>query len=188
MKNGPQHALIRRAQKGDHGAFEELLNAHYGSVFSLLCKWTGHWHDAEDLTQETFLKAYKYLRSFRPNEVFKNWIFRIALNLAHEHHSAGKRRARSVEELDEKVYEQLTSGPALVEDKMRRDEMLRQVYRAIPNLTERERSVFVLKTMEGMENDEVARTLGISQTTVRRFYGLARRKILDEIRKGEALA
>ena len=113
---------------------------------------------------------------------FRSWICRIALNLAHEHYSASKRRAQVMEPMDETVCEQMVAlEPAQAEENIRRQQMLKQVYKALPQLTPRERSVFVLKTIEGMENDEVSRLLGISETTVRRFYGLARRKILETI-------
>lgn len=64
-------SLILRAREGDSLAFEQLLENFHASIFSLLCKWTGNWHDAEDLTQETFIRAFKYLKTFRIDENFK---------------------------------------------------------------------------------------------------------------------
>ena len=142
----------------------------------MLCKWTGHWQDAEDLTQDTFLKAYKYIKSFHEGQSFKSWIYKIALNLANDHYAAS-RRAPMMQELDKAIEEQVFTNPD-AGDQVRHQQMLREVYRILPELTMRERSVFVLKAMESMENDEIARVLGISETTVRRFYSLARQRIL----------
>lgn len=165
--------------------FEELLDRYYSPVFSLLCKWTGHWHDAEDLTQETFLKAYKYLNSYRPDQDFKNWVYRIALNIAHEHYAATRKREQIVE-LEETVEQHIVPAPgADAEARASRQQQLRRIYAILPELTVRERSVFVLKTLEGMGNDEIAQILGITETTVRRFFGLARGKIVDKLEQKE---
>lgn len=171
--------LIKRAQAGDNEAFEQLLGQFYNPVFGLLCKWTGNWQDAEDLTQDTFLKVYKYLKSFHSGENFKSWIYKIAVNLASDHHAASRRRPQ-MEELDETVQQHISMSTEAGE-RVRQQQMIRQIYRVLPELTARERSVFVLKAMESMENHEIARVLGITETTVRRFYGLARRKILHEV-------
>jgi RNA polymerase sigma-70 factor (ECF subfamily) len=172
--------VIRRAQKGDRAAFDQIVEQHYAGVFALLCKWTGNWHDAEDLTQEAFLRAYKYLNSFRPGENFRSWLYRIALNQAHDFHH-DRRQARQTESLENTLEEHLRFDASTVQD-LERKQALETIYRLLPQFTPRERSVFVLKTMEGMENDEIARVLGISQTTVRRFYGLARKKILNALK------
>lgn len=160
-------------------AFEQILQNFHPSIFSLLCKWTGNWHDAEDLTQETFLRAFKYLKTFRIEENFKTWLYKIALNLVHDHYKH-QRGSPVTESLDDVLEQNLDWGPSATE-KVFRSQLLKIVYGILPGLTCRERSVFVLKTMEGLENDEVSRILQISQTTVRRFYGLARRKILEAV-------
>lgn len=172
--------VIHRAQEGDRAAFDELVGLYYAGVFALLCKWTGNWHDAEDLTQEAFLRAYKYLNSFRPGENFRSWLYRIALNQAHDFHH-DHRQARQNESLEDTLEKHLRYDASTVQD-LERKQALETIYRLLPEFTPRERSVFVLKTIEGMENDEIARVLGVSQTTVRRFYGLARKKILAALK------
>lgn len=172
--------LIQRAQKGDPAAFEQIVGEYYSGVFALLCKWSGNWHDAEDITQETFLRAYKYLNSFRIGENFKSWLYRIALNEAHDFRN--DRRAKQTSSLDEVLEEHLRFD-ATTEETTQRKQTLETIYRMLPEFSPRERSVFILKTMEGLENDEIARILGISQTTVRRFYGLVRQRILAKLKR-----
>lgn len=82
--------------------------------------------------------------------------------------------------LDE-ILEQNLEWSASAPDKIFQSQLLKIVYGILPSLTPRERSVFVLKTMEGLENEEITRVLQISPTTVRRFYGLARRKIIEAV-------
>jgi RNA polymerase sigma factor (sigma-70 family) len=101
------------------------------------------------------------------------------VNLVHDHYKH-QRGSPVTESLDDVLEQNLDWGPSATE-KVFRSQLLKIVYGILPGLTCRERSVFVLKTMEGLENDEVSRILQISQTTVRRFYGLARRKILEAV-------
>jgi RNA polymerase sigma-70 factor (ECF subfamily) len=122
-----------------------------------------------------FMRRSSDCSASRPDESFKTWIYKIAMNLANDHY-AESQRAVAVE-LDESFQEQIQS-PSDAAEKVGQRQLLQQIYRVIPQLTARERSVLVLKAMEGLENDEIARVLGVTQTTVRRFYGLARRKIL----------
>jgi RNA polymerase sigma-70 factor, ECF subfamily len=174
-------SVILRAQDGDLVAFEELLSNFHNDVFALLCKWTGNWHDAEDLTQETFIKVFRYLKSFRIEENFRSWLYRIALRLAHDHYNKTRKLPRH-ESLDSVIFQNLqlhSRNPS--EEELQQKQTLKAIYNVLPTLSFRERSVFVLKAMQGMENQEISRILGISQTTVRRFFGLARQKILKRL-------
>jgi RNA polymerase sigma-70 factor, ECF subfamily len=167
---------ISDAKAGQAEAFERLMAQFYPPVFGLLCKWTGNWHDAEDLAQETFLKAYKYLARFRSGENFRAWLFQIAINLAHDLHR-DRKTAFLTSPIDDAVLEAIDPEPA-PEETLHRKQILQIIHQMLPEFSPRERSVFVLKTMEGLENDEIARLLGISSTTVRRFYGIVRQKIM----------
>src|SRR5262249_59624367 len=122
------------------------------------------------------LKAYKYLGRFRTGESFRAWLFQIAINLAHDLHR-DRKVAFLISPIDETVLEAIDPEPA-AEETLHRKQILQMIHQMLPEFSPRERSVFVLKTMEGLENDEIAVILGISSTTVRRFYGIVRQKIL----------
>jgi len=125
-----------------------------------------------------FIKAFKYLKTFRIEENFKTWLYKIALNLAHDHY---KRQQQSSTSTD--FPEQSIEGSASAEHQIFQSQLLKVVYEILPLLTSRERSIFIMKTMEGLENEEIAKILRISPTTVRRFYGLARRKLLEGVER-----
>lgn len=130
-------SLILRAREGDSLAFEHLRENFHASIFSLLCKWTGNWHDAEDLTQETFIRAFKYLKTFRIDENFKTWLYRIVLNLAHDHYKH-QRCPSEMMSLDE-VLEQNLEWSASAPDKIFQSQLLKIVYGILSSLTPRER-------------------------------------------------
>ncbi len=82
---GDEGALIRAAAGGDTGAFGELVHTHHRRVFNFLRHMTRHHQDAEDLTQQTFIKAFHHLASFDLRRPLLNWLFTIARNTALNH-------------------------------------------------------------------------------------------------------
>jgi RNA polymerase sigma factor (sigma-70 family) len=83
MKDGD---LVIRFQNGEEQAFDELVRKHYPTTLNLLVRLAGNRMDADDLCQETFIRAYRSLRKFKAKSQFSTWLYRIAVNVANTHH------------------------------------------------------------------------------------------------------
>ena len=174
--------LAARAAAGDDCAFEAIVERYQGRVFRLACRLTSD-SDAPDVLQETFLQVYRHLPSFRGESQFRTWLYRIASNAALMHRRARQRRPG--EPLDVflprfNAEGQHVSTPAELQVASRADELLdrqflaekaREVMARLPDLY---RDAFVLRDLEEMSTDEVARALGVTAATVRQRVHRAR--------------
>ena len=151
-----------------HDAFAELVARHQGRVLRVARRLVQDPDEARDVAQDAFLRAYRSLSSFRPELSFLNWLLAITVNAARDYHArwAG-RHLRSLESESEPV------GPDMarqLEDAV----LLSQVRDCAARLSPREREVFVLRDLEGLEVEEVASLLGLETPTIRRHLARAR--------------
>ena len=168
--------LARAAQQGELRALEALLDRHQAKVLRVLGFLGVPGQDREDVAQEVFVRVFRHLKGFRPRQSFGAWIYRVTVNAAHDFRTRRGRTAAG-EAPWQDVLERAPDerpGPAEV---VRRKELRRALSEALETLTERERSVFVLRELEGIETADVARSLGISTITVRRHLFRARRRL-----------
>ncbi len=162
--------LVRAAQQGDENAFRQLVAQYEHKVYRLALKMMREPQDAEDVLQETFINVFRHLDSFRGDADFSTWIYRIATNA-----SLMKLRAKKpIASLDEPVDGETESLPyALVDWSATPEEMLlthetrAQMEEALARLPETLRAVFVLRDIEGLNVEETARVLDISQANVK---------------------
>jgi RNA polymerase sigma-70 factor, ECF subfamily len=172
----PWRAIIQRAQAGDNAAFAELVTWHQRRVVATAWRMLGNHSDALDAAQDVFLRLHRYLRSFRPDEDFAAWLYRLVVNACHD---ARKRRSSHLSYEHEAARGALDglSSPHDVEASamVREDEQL--VLRALETLSEKERAALVLRDLEGLSTQEVADILGSSPTTVRSQISIARGKL-----------
>lgn len=167
--------LVREARHGKVRAFETLLDRHQQRVLRVLRLLAVPAQDREDVAQEVFIRVFRHLRGFRAGNSFGAWLYRVTVNAAHDYR--GRRGRQTAGELP---LPESWETPDAAADPLAaaRDRELRQaLWRAMDDLSERERAVFVLKEMEGLETAEIARSLGVSTITVRRHLGLARRRL-----------
>ncbi len=162
-----ERALVARARKRDANAFTDLVNRHYRRIYRLAKRITQDDHDAEDVLQETFLKAYEHLASFQGHSKFSTWISRIAMNEALM--KLRKRRSHPTVSLDEPIdtVEDIGKREVAVwdgnpEQQYSRSEMQRILEEALESLRPGCRTVFVLCDVEEFSVEETAQTLGIS--------------------------
>jgi RNA polymerase sigma-70 factor (ECF subfamily) len=179
-KNGAAMSrVVARAQAGDSLAFEELIICYQRKVVSLAWRMLGNQEDARDAAQETFLKAYKYLQSFRAEQDFAGWLYQIAVNacrdIARKRGTAGQFISFEVEQQSGN-FEKLASSDDLEALAIAEQEKA-LIARAIQSLSKKEREAIVLRDLQGLPTEEVARILGSSQTTVRSQISSARAKI-----------
>jgi RNA polymerase sigma-70 factor (ECF subfamily) len=172
-------SLIERAKAGEPEAFEQLIDHHQRKVLSTAWRMLGNREDARDAAQEVFLRVHKYLKSFRSDQDFGAWLYRIIVNVCRDH--ARKQGSRlqfsSFEsERDTGAFEGLVSNEDIESNAIRSQERA-LIGEALATLSTKERAALVLRDLEGLSTREVARALGSTQTTVRTQVSSARAKI-----------
>jgi RNA polymerase sigma-70 factor (ECF subfamily) len=179
--------LIERTIGGEAAAFEQLMVCTQHKVASTAWRMLGNREDARDATQEVFLRAYKYLKSYRPEQDFHGWLYRITVNVCRDM----LRRTRQVAEQQpqhatffdsEAVQERgaldnTFAHIADTEDAAVLAQKRAIVRRALATLPEKERTAIVLRDIEGRSTEEVARLMNSRPATVRSQVSTARSKI-----------
>ncbi len=162
--------LVRAAQQGDENAFRELVGRYENKVYRLALKMMREPQDAEDVLQETFINVFRHLDSFRGESGFSTWIYRIATNAS----LMKLRSKRPIASLDEPVDvdeenlpRELMDWSATPEEMLLSHETRTQMDAALARLPETLRAVFVLRDIEGLNVEETARVLEISQANVK---------------------
>ena len=164
-QNGDDASLVSSCQKGDKHALHLLYNRHHAYLFAVARRLTGQQADAEDIVQETFVRAWKAISSFRAQAAVRTWLLRIAVNLCRNMH--GRRR--------ETV--QLTETPAPPEDS---DALAKRwLDRALKKLPGGYREVLVLHDVLELNHFEIAEVLGVSVGTTKSQLHRARAKMRD---------
>jgi RNA polymerase sigma-70 factor (ECF subfamily) len=172
--------LIRRAQADDSAAFCSLAERYARRIYLLAFHYCRNTQDAEDLSQEVWLKAYQALGGFRSDSSFYTWLRRITINsfLNHQRASTFRRQGQtSVAELieagSEKLLESHTSSPQTIYNKV----LFESVMSALADLTPTQRLMFLLRHYEGMSYDEIAGAMNCSPGTVKKAVSRAIAKL-----------
>ena len=169
--------LIIRAKAGDLTAFDQIIINHQRKVISLAWRLLGNREDALDAAQETFLRVYKSFGKFDQAQDFNGWLYRIAVNVCR---NLARKHRGNLYSLEAEVESGAIAEPASPHN-TESAVMLAQeqaiLLRALATLPEKERAAIVLRDMEELETEEVARILGSSPTTVRSQISAARVKI-----------
>jgi RNA polymerase sigma-70 factor (ECF subfamily) len=173
--------VVERAKAGDAVAFEHIVTCYQRKVVGVAWRMLGNQEDARDAAQETFLKAYKYLKSYDSQQDFSGWIYRITVNACRD--MARKRRSAepitSFEtEHEAGKFDRLASRDDVEASAIQAQERA-LIIEALKTLSEKERSAMVLRDLQGLTTEEVARILGSTQTTVRSQISSARAKIRE---------
>lgn len=182
-----ERQLIAQAQRGRREAFGELVRRYQDRVFNLAYRLLGSVQEAEDVTQETFLCAFRALRTFRGRSQFFTWLYRIAVNKA-----ANARRGRLLRYRRERDDKLLGDGQRPQENSPSRaleaeeEELLLQ--KALNQLSPDHRTVLVLSVIEGMKYEAIAETLHIPVGTVRSRLHRARLELREVLSSMDARA
>ena len=168
--------LVARAQAGDQTAFRELYRQHAGRVYALCLRLTGDGRDAEERTQDVFVRLWDKLRSFRGDSAFSSWLHRLAVNVVlNERRTTGRRERRvmSAEDPDTVVGAQHAAPLHLNID----------LERAIAELPDGAREVFVLYDIEGYGHGEIVQLVGIAEGTSKAQLFRARRLLREKLER-----
>lgn len=172
--------LIERAAAGDTTAFEQIMIHSQQRVMAMTWRMLGNEADARDASQEVFLRVYKYLKRFKQNQDFFGWLYGITVNVCRDVTKKRQQlsdRFTSFDARDEAgafavPYDQEDAADAVMHAQQRE-----LIARAMTTLPDKERASIVLRDVEGLTTEEVARILNSSATTVRSQISSARKKI-----------
>jgi RNA polymerase sigma-70 factor (ECF subfamily) len=195
IENNEEQPLVDRARQGDAAAFTELVERYERKIYRLAKHITQHDEDAEDVLQESFMKAYSNLDSFQGQSKFYTWLVRIAVNEALMKLRKRKSdRTVSMDEPHETEEDTVTREIAVWEDdpekKYSREELREILARAVDSLKPGFRTVFVLRDIEELSTEETAEALGISVPAVKSRLLRARLQLRERLtrlfrRKGD---
>jgi RNA polymerase sigma-70 factor (ECF subfamily) len=181
--------VLARARQGDSEAFRALVEQHSRSVFHLAYRMTGNEQDAEDVVQESFLRAYKQLGRFESRANFGTWLYRIVANCSVDLMRAKQARHDQVrgDSLDELA--DLPAGDLPGPERLARSaEIERRVRAALAGLSPLERAAFTLRHYEGRSIDEISKTLGLGTSAAKHsvFRAVKKLRVVLEPLRGES--
>lgn len=177
-------ADVARARSGDDGAFQALVERHSRAVFRLAYRMTGNEHDAEDVVQETFLKAFRRLPQFEDRANFGSWLYRITANCAYDTMRAHARRGRHLSQPPSEQEDAMDAVPSQdpAPDRLVwSGEVQKRVGSAMARLSERERAAFVLRHFEQLSTREIADALGLDEGAAKHSVFRAVRKLREAL-------
>ena len=185
MTRATAEAMAGRGLESATEEFARVVASHRPQIFRFLLASTRDVYLAETLTQECFLKAHRNWGSFRGESSAMTWLMRIAINLQKDHWRNRRvqfwRHARTNSvDLDE-AGEWLPSGERSAEQQMLAREQVGRVWQAVKGLSERQRTVFLLRYVEEQELSEIARATGLSEGTVKAHLSRAVGKVRAEL-------
>ncbi len=187
MAAGTQVGTVTMATAGDIAAeeFSRVVGRHRPQIFRFLLSSTRDVDLAETLTQECFLKAHRNWASFRGESSAMTWLMRIAINLQKDHWRNRRlqfwRTARTNSVDVDEAGEWLPSGESTVEQQLLAKERVGQVWKAVKGLSERQRTVFLLRYVEEQELSEIGAAMDLSEGTVKAHLSRAVAKVRLEL-------
>jgi RNA polymerase sigma-70 factor (ECF subfamily) len=178
--NGYEGDWVAMAKAGDRGAMHELYERNRSRIFSLAYRYAGNVADAEDILQDSFIKAFSSLGKCQLNEnaYFATWLYRIAVNCSLDHLRRRRTRESHVVWSINFSAEAVKERSATPEGEYLRSEIRQQVQRSLAKLSKRKRMVVVLRHYQQLKIGEIAAAMGCSQGSVKRqlFRALAQLK------------
>jgi RNA polymerase sigma-70 factor (ECF subfamily) len=163
MPVADEQALIERCRNGDEGAFRLLVERHMRQVYDLAHSFLRNHDDADDLAQETFVKVYRSLPSFRGDAGVGTWLYRIVTNLALDRLRQRQRMKQRMVPLDDAVVQGLSESS----DSMMGADLQLHIERALYTLPTLQRAVIILRHLDGLSTKQVSSILQCSEGTVK---------------------
>jgi RNA polymerase sigma-70 factor (ECF subfamily) len=170
---------VQKLQRGETDAFEILIRRHQKTIFNLVYRMLGDYDEAAEISQEAFLSAYRAIGTFRGESNFSTWLYRIALNHATTRRkSLNTRHQRSVAMENAEPASDPHPGPA---ETMEKKEIRQRVQQALNRLDPEDATIILLRDLQDVPYDEVARTLEIPIGTVKSRLHRARQALRSEL-------
>lgn len=177
---------VARAKQGDADAYGQLVGLYQERIYTTVYSMTGSHDEADDLTQEAFIKGFRSLKSFKENSSFFTWIYRIAVNKTINHlKSARRKRTMSLDQMiEEREGDRSALNPVSKNSPSRESnlrELREQLNAALQRLSEKHRIVVTLHDIQGMSHEEIAKILKVNNGTVRSRLFYARQQLQAEL-------
>lgn len=175
-----ENEIIRSVLRGNVNDFEKLVAAYEKNVYNIALRMVGDPDDAADMTQETFIKAYRALSGFRGDSKFSSWLYRIASNVCLDFLRSRSRHPQvslsTVDEDDRATFElpDMRQNP---EEQLMKKLGMEAVRRGLEQLPEQQRQILVLRELGGLSYAELAQTLGLEEGTVKSRIFRARKRL-----------
>lgn len=179
----PDDVLVSRSKNGDKEAFDILVQRYREPLFRFIYHSLRQRDDAEDITQESFVRAYLSLHQLKDNRLFKLWLFKIALNLIRDNKRADKRKPTvSLDALQEEREFPLEAEDSSSEDELERKELAERIEKEIASLPAELREVIILRDIQGFSYEEISFLLRCPMGTVKSRLFNARRILRERLR------
>ncbi len=178
--------LIERSSSGDREAFRGLVEQYQSRIMRLVSQIVRSREDAEDIVQESFVKAYLSLESFRGQSSFYTWLYRISYNMAIDFKRKIARRGGDgveLEEVDKAKHFGSVPSVEIPSDSLTRKEQGASISKALAELSEEHKTVIVLREVDGLSYDEIARITGVSKGTVMSRLHYARKRMQSSLQE-----
>ena len=174
--------LIEKAKSGNKGAFNILVNKYYPRVYATLFSFTKSKEDSEDLSQQTFIKAWQQLSSFRGDSAFFTWVYRIAINLAKNFVASSAFKKQKINTSIEKAEIDVSSFED-IESAAIHEESLNEIKNFINTMPESLKTAFTLREVDGKSYEDISVITDTPIGTVRSRIFRARESIIDFMQK-----
>lgn len=177
--------LVRESRLGNVEAFRELFDRYHRQILAVAVGMTGNAEDARDVAQETFLRAYRNLRSFQGESSFYTWLYRIAVNAGID---LKRRQARRQElpwlerENGSEVVEPAAPESVNPESVLGRKEIGERIFQVIDELTPEHKAAIILREVDGLSYEEISRVMQCAKGTVMSRLHYARKRLQEKLR------
>lgn len=192
MTGQSEEILVNRSKIGDIEAFEELISKYQKRVFNIVLRIVGNADEAEDVSQEVFLKVFKSIAGFKGNSSFYTWLYRITINECMDFIKKRKKTAAysldaPLETDEDELKKEVEDKSESTEDKVERKEVREYIVKALMTLTAEYRSVIVLRDIQGFSYEEIAHILKCPEGTVKSRINRARSELKNRLSKNMEL-
>lgn len=178
--------LVERVKQGDKTAFDLLVIKYQQRIINLVSRFVRNQSDAQDVTQEAFIKAYRAMPNFRGESAFYTWMYRIAVNTAKNHLAVQSRRPvaaeRDITEIEQIEGDNALKDYATPEHMLLRDEIQETIVKAIENLPDDLKMAITLREVEGLSYEDIASAMDCPIGTVRSRIFRAREAIDNQLK------
>jgi RNA polymerase sigma-70 factor (ECF subfamily) len=170
-------AAVELTRRGDPDAFRVLVERHSRAVYRLAWRMTANSHEAEDIVQETFLRAYKQLKRFDGRAAFGTWLHRIAVNCSLDQIRVRNRRQETTVDAPDHTGLQMPASDPSPERSMQSVQIRELLVRAMQDLSDMERCAFTLRHHDGLGIEEISRALGVQPNAAKHSIFRALKKL-----------
>lgn len=183
MEKINENNLLQKARNGDVGAFEELTTEYYSKVYSICYRMLNNTEDAYEQAQETFIKAFKYIKDFKGNCAISTWLYRIATNVCLDF--IRKHKNKKVISIEQNTFEDLQLKDSLVSENPGPEKVAeanaqkQAIKEAMDKMNEKNRLVIILRDFMGLSYDEISDTMKVPVGTVKSRINRARNELRE---------